>query len=144
MADNRKIGILLIVVAIGLVLFLTPSGKAFIEDIKDGLFTEGNTVVCNANVDKDSVHEAHCTATDTCSSFASFAPLGFWDAFFTSELELKIIGLNKVYSTVDLELDDFGTNKFVSINACIPTDVRTGRITISSKGAVRDEIVVTW
>lgn len=137
--NQKTIGIIMLVAAALILLSYTSIGSAI--DLPSPLpAPDGKQVQCTANIDKDSIHSASCNVASTCRT-STFGFFGFLDA--KTKLSLYAGG-DKVRS-IDVDTSVLGTNKDVSIAACVPNTASGGLLVLTDDQNVQQaSLQVGW
>jgi hypothetical protein len=130
MVERKTIGIVLLVLAAVIALSYTSLGSGL--NLPGLPEPDGSQLECSLSVDSDSIHSAVCTVESSCRT-SSFGVFGLFDT--TRTLKFNVGGKTVRSQAIDLSV--LGSNKDVSINACVKSSYSSGTFTLLDKEGVQ-------
>jgi hypothetical protein len=120
--DGQRLGVFLLIIAVIGLLFFTPQGKGLVGKIPGVSEPDGNEISCKLTIDKDSIHTGSCDIVDDCRLSAYF---GLFDTVTSTERDLNLKYGTKTYASESIDVSIFGTNKALTVGACVPKAATT-------------------
>lgn len=143
MVNNQTLGVVLILAAVAVVLFATPQGQDFLDDIGGGSSSK-QRIECSGTIDKDSVKEDFaCYQISGSCGFFAFQPFAFWDGLIEDEVSLAITYAGTVYGHEDYTVSSFGIDiEDASVDACVPVEASSVRLQLADNNGIKAQRVV--